>query len=1574
MAIADETQLSSHILTVFPAVQRVLVIAPHPDDEVFGCGASLAHLRADGVYIKTIIVTDGQASGSSKYLDCDVPSTPDAPDAPDSPKILVELRREESLAAARVLGLEPPIFWDIPDREVRYGEVLINRLMAAIRDCKAELVFLPSATDWNPDHQSLSFAGAEAVRRLASTDSDLPSNGNGLQAVFYEVTDPLPQTNLVCDITALSALKNEAMRCFKSQLQEQPYIDRVNGINCFRAMHLGAKAQCAEAFRLVTADQLNQGLAQLLEGELSLRRRQGHAAGGEDLPLVSVIVRSIDRPTLDQALNSIALQTWPNIEIVLVNAKGKNHRPMPATWGDLPLHFVDSTVAVPRSQAANRGLDAARGDYLMFLDDDDWFEANHVTKLVETLRRQPEFQVAYTGIRCVGDNGEAVAKSFDFTFDAAKLLTGNFIPIHATLFSRHFLDLGCRVDESLVVYEDWDFWLQLAKHGNFLHVEGTSAVYRIAGQGGFGVNADQAATEPARQTVYRKWLDRLGSHQITGLTQLIHRYELKDEQIASLNVAVELRDHHMAYLEEQIGSRDTQIAELNKTLGQRTENIVNLDRLLEHLNGQVAMLGHAVAERDRHIANYVSSTSWRITQPMRLISRLVRGQRPLIGDVRVRILQQAKRAYWRLPIRYRTPLLHWSYRHFGSLFKGMTHYEQWKSGVSSHDMPSLRENPLLSIDHVIPATQVDGRIAVHLHLYYHDLANEFANHLKNFPFAYDLYVSVANEEGRELCRKTLDKLPRQTALHIEIVPNRGRDIAPMFCAFGERLKNYDYIAHLHGKKSLYNSGATEGWREYLCEGLLGSEDRVRRIFALMQGDAPRGIVYPQNFHLLPYQANTWLANKAMGSHWCHRLGIHPMPEGYFDMPAGSMFWARGDALRPIFNAGITLDDFVEETGQTDGTFAHCLERLLVLSAHKQGYLPGIIRDTRHPNWSAWGFQQYTSRPYHVLADQLAQPSIKLIAFDIFDTLLCRPLMNAESVKTIVAERIGGETGRRYQQYRALAEGQARDVAGRDIGMTEIFAQLGELTGMTDETLSQLRRMEEEIEMASVAPRTESIALYRHALTTRKPVALISDMFLPRAVIEQSLQDCGIQDWDQLFLSNEIGVRKDNGKLYEHVLAHYGINAGEMLMIGDNERSDWQIPCDKGIVGIHLLRPVEFARGLPRLRSLIESIESNGHLSDELTLGLVLQHNYSDICYPGIDPSSLVPPSPRNVGYSLIGPLLLAMCDWLLESARRDEIDRLYFLSREGQLIKQVFDVWCKDIDNTPQSIYLILSRRATSVPMISDLDDILSIAKTTYFSNTIENFLFERYGLQLDVKHWSRLDTQLQWKRDSTVEVFDQRIDHLLPLLTELQDEIITRARAEHTALKHYLDSMGLEETGHQAVVDVGYGGTIQDYLNRLLAMPVHGYYMMTNRGATRVGERHGVTIRGCYAEDIEPGITAPSMFRHSFELEKLLSSSDAQVVHYELDESRNLTARHRELSNDEIASRSLRAALQEGVIQFAVDARNLRDKLFPGYRPSPAVAQQLYTAFIAQSSQQELDLLRQISLDDHYCGRGVVS
>ncbi|WP_060518676.1 rhamnan synthesis F family protein [Pseudomonas sp. NBRC 111134] len=964
------------------------------------------------------------------------------------------------------------------------------------------------------------------------------------------------------------------------------------------------------------------------------------------------------------------------------------------------------------------------------------------------------------------------------------------------------------------------------------------------------------------------------------------------------------------------------------------------------------------------------SSSWRVTAPMRVLSRVVRGQRPLVaGGLRARVLNQIKPLYWAIPHKYRNPLLNWGYRNLAFVFRGSPHYEMWKNGSQPHI--EAVDNTLITLDGILPAEQVEGSIAIHLHMYYEDLASEFAGYLRNMPFAYDLYVSVKDAEGQQVCQAAFAQLPNCEAQAFQIVNNRGRDIAPMFVTFGEALRGYDYVAHLHSKKSLYNAGATEGWRQYLAGNLLGSTATIRRIFTLMAGD--KGIVYPQNFKSVPSQANTWLANKGMGAAWCARLGIAPVPQGYFDFPAGSMFWARGDAMRPLFSAGITIEDFIEEAGQTDGTFAHCLERLLVLSTRKQGLQPGIIQDTENPTWSSWRLDQSVGRPYEWMVGQFSNPAIKCIGFDIFDTLLIRPLIDAETTKHIVAANLPEHLSELFRDYRVLAEGQARKHKGKDVDLDDIYQAFGQLSKLSEQDVQTIRKLEEHIEYRSLSARSGGVELFEAAKATGKPVVLISDMFLPKALITRALNANGVDGWTEFYLSNEVGLRKDTGQLYDHVLQTYGLQPAEFIMVGDNERSDLQIPCDKGCVGLHILRPTELARGTPRLRSIVERYEFAHDLNAELTLGLLFQKNFPAVVYPNLNPGSLFHATPYNIGYSLVGPMLTGMAQWLIDNARREGVEQLHFLAREGQLMKAAYDVWAEDVSDAPPSKYLVVSRRTCSVPLLDNLNDVLTLGKGDYYLNTASNYLLERFGLTLSDAAWSELQTELNVGRDTQVEVRNGNLAVLAPVLTKLAETICKQAEQEREALVVYLKGMELMGDQRNAVVDVGYGATIQNYLCKLTGQKLSGYYLATDERSIPVAEQHGVIVRGCLMHNVEHSLAAPIMYLRSFELEKLLSSSDGQVVKYTSTDGVNVEAHYRELSIQERDGDAFRNDLRNGVLQFARDAVRVRTQLLGSFAPSLEVSRAIADEFFSKHSTDELKLLGEVMLDDHYCGRGVV-
>jgi len=220
----------------------------------------------------------------------------------------------------------------------------------------------------------------------------------------------------------------------------------------------------------------------------------------------SIIVRSMARPELSDALASLAAQTYPRLEIVLVDATGGAHPPPPATCGPHAVHFVAGPAPRSRPAAANAGLDASTGDYIGFLDDDDHLLPGHVAGLVEALEARPEFAVAYARATEVDVDG-TVVRVREEPFSRALLFQDSYVMLQAAMFRRALAD-ACRFDLAFDVFEDWDFWIQASRVTDFLPVAQNTVIYRASlGRSGIGrgANRDAAIVESYRRRIAAKW-------------------------------------------------------------------------------------------------------------------------------------------------------------------------------------------------------------------------------------------------------------------------------------------------------------------------------------------------------------------------------------------------------------------------------------------------------------------------------------------------------------------------------------------------------------------------------------------------------------------------------------------------------------------------------------------------------------------------------------------------------------------------------------------------------------------------------------------------------------------------------------------------------------------------------------------------------------------------------------------------------------------------------------------------------------------------------------------------------------
>ena len=598
----------------------VLVLAPHPDDEVFGCAGTLVRHVQAGCQVEVIVLTDG-AFGA----------------AADQKNQVIATRQAESCVAAALLGYPPPTFWCLPDRGLAYGEALILRVMDAIRTVNADLVYAPALTEIHPDHRALAMVAVEAIRRL----------GAGVRLAMYEIGVPL-SPNVLLDISDLAELKLKAMRCFASQLAIQPYDDHIAALNRFRTYTLPAPAKMAEAFRLYEGAQLAQASLDIFDSEYVRQAKLGiPVVGPRDTPLVSVVVRSMDREMLGDALDSLCLQTYQNIEVVVVNAKGGSHFALGPRCGRFPMHLANANgEPLSRGAAANAGLRATTGELLAFLDDDDTLDPDHFSSLVALVKSKAPAQiVAYSGVRAVESQGNPSTILREFVqaeFNPQRLLLGNFLPIHAPLFPKALLGKKVAFDEALELYEDWDFWVQLSELVPFVYSGRITATYFMGGRSGVSPLApDHQIARSASLKYFEKWSQQLDGMQLSGISELYLKLDeahsqtlsqLKiatsnhDQAVVSLNAVqakLDLAADTVMELEEKQVALHQSIHEhqLAKQLELAQARQKEPERECEQQQAHLNQLEHQLALARSDIVALRTSTSWRLASPVRLVGR-----------------------------------------------------------------------------------------------------------------------------------------------------------------------------------------------------------------------------------------------------------------------------------------------------------------------------------------------------------------------------------------------------------------------------------------------------------------------------------------------------------------------------------------------------------------------------------------------------------------------------------------------------------------------------------------------------------------------------------------------------------------------------------------------------------------------------------------------------------------------------------------------------------------------------------------------------------------------------------------
>lgn len=519
---------------------RLLVFAPHPDDEVLGCGGTLALAAASGAAIRVVVVSDGRLG---------LPFGSDA-----------AVRERECLDGLKALGVaECDVeFWRFPDGAVPLSGDITLRYRRCVADFRPVHVFLPVPWEAHQDHRAVTRGFINA----------LSGHWQG-QLWLYETVTPMPVTPHLQDISAALTQKQQAMSCHASQLASFDYSRHIEHLAGLRGLQGGVAA--AEGFQLYPWDGAWQNFF-------------------APRPLVSVIVRARYQHLLEEALRSLAGQLYDLLEVIVV------------WFGERPPDFSASPMLdircvdgiAQRAVNLNRGIDAARGDFIAFLDEDDVVFMQHFGTVLDEFVANPTLDVCYGACRLMAcrQDPDKVVRLREIhwpqpAYQAGQLLLRNTIALHAALVRRGVFNSE-RFDETLEAYEDWEFWARLEQRGyHFSSVEAVSVEYRL-----FDMDLD--AADPLAELHQRKGYTQWAR---VVLEKILRRFKVDDlftieQRLTAAQQEVNQQVTRIAELERQVAAqrgdaeRQGQERQLAQEVADATGMQVAPSQVIRRLAGQ----------------------------------------------------------------------------------------------------------------------------------------------------------------------------------------------------------------------------------------------------------------------------------------------------------------------------------------------------------------------------------------------------------------------------------------------------------------------------------------------------------------------------------------------------------------------------------------------------------------------------------------------------------------------------------------------------------------------------------------------------------------------------------------------------------------------------------------------------------------------------------------------------------------------------------------------------------------------------------------------------------------------------
>ncbi|MDB6022892.1 MAG: hypothetical protein JWQ04_2749, partial [Pedosphaera sp.] len=444
---------------------------------------------------------------------------------------------------------------------------------------------------------------------------------------------------------------------------------------------------------------------------------------------------------------------------------------------------------------------------------------------------------------------------------------------------------------------------------------------------------------------------------------------------------------------------------------------------------------------------------------------------------------------------------------------------------------------------------------------------------------------------------------------------------------------------------------------------------------------------------------------------------------------------------------------------------------------------------------------------------LNDETIKLVSFDVFDTVIARRCGAPATIFRIVGEKLVQRNllainPPAFQTLRVQAEKRShRHKGNREITLAEIYAELNSFWLRPQGVVEQMIACELETESENLFAIPGALALVQAVRKTGRRLVFTSDMYLPEAFLRQTLAKEGLmQKKETLYVSSRWGVSKADGGLYRVLLEQEKMRPSQVVHVGDSCVVDFEKARKLGIKAVHSDRG-----SLNRYETRLAEAEERSSERIPVMAGISRMVRLE---LDGLGEQQVA----ARLGASVAGPLLTQYALWVLRTARSRGVKRLYFLARDGEALMRLCEILAPVMGaNEIESRYLYGSRQVWYPAALTRLDDLAAdfFARAVALSADSWEKCIEYLGLNASdpmvtslASRWSDWEPNIGAKRQLFLDVAKDP-DCRLVVQKWLAGKVELASR--------YLREAGLVGSETCGLVDCGWSGAWTDILSDLV-------------------------------------------------------------------------------------------------------------------------------------------------------------